>query len=156
MAKLQNPNRAKIHRNYTVEEIALLYGVHKNTVRLWIKDGLPAIDQRRPILVSGLELRQYWQTKRTSRKRKCQPYEIYCVRCRIPQRPDGNMADFEPLNASTGRLIGLCPDCGGIINKFIKCTRLDEIRGQLDITQTKALEHIDESFKPLVNSDFNQ
>lgn len=156
MAKLQNPNRAKIHRNYTVEEIALLYRVHKNTVRLWIRDGLPTIDQKRPILIAGADLRSYWQNKRTSRKRKCQPYEIYCVRCRIPQRPAGNMADYEPLNGSIGRLIGLCPDCGGIINKFIKCTRLDDIRGQLDITQTKALKHINESFKPLVNSDFNQ
>lgn len=156
MAKLQNPNRAKIHRNYTVEEIALLYGVHKNTVRLWIKDGLSTIDQKRPILIAGAELRSYWQNKRTSRKHKCQPYEIFCLRCRIPQRPAANMADYKPLNGSTGRLIGLCPDCGGVINKFIKCTRLDDIRGQLDITHTKALEHINESSKPLVNSDFNQ
>ncbi|MBD9357844.1 helix-turn-helix domain-containing protein [Methylomonas albis] len=155
MAKLQNPNRAKIHRSYSVEEIAMLYSVHKNTVRQWIKSGLPMIDQNRPILISGADLRLYWQNKRVSRKSKCQPYEIYCVRCRIPQRPAGNMADFEPRNGDTGRLIGLCPDCGGIINKFIKGTRLDAIRGQLDITHTKTLEHINDSFKPLVNSDFN-
>lgn len=156
MAKLQNPNRAKIHRSYSVEEIAMLYSVHKNTVRQWIKSGLPVIDQNRPILISGADLRLYWQNKRVSRKRQCQPYEIFCLRCRIPQRPAGNMADFELRNANIGRLIGLCPDCGGIINKFIKCTRLDAIRGQLDITHTKALEHINESSKPLVNSDFNQ
>ena len=67
MAKLQNPNRAKIHRNYSVEEIAMLYSVHKNTVRHWIKDGLLTIDQRRPILISGADLRQYWQNKRIPR-----------------------------------------------------------------------------------------
>lgn len=156
MAKLQNPNLAKIHRNYTVEEIALLYAVHKNTVRLWIKDGLPTIDQKRPILIAGADLRRYWHSKRTRGKRKCQPFEMYCVRCRKPQRPAENMTDYEPLNADTGRLIGLCPDCGGIINKFVKFTRLNEIRGQLDITQTKALKQISESDKPLVNSDFNQ
>jgi hypothetical protein len=156
MAKLQNPNRAKIHRNYTVEEIALLYQVHKNTVRLWIRDGLPTIDQKRPILIAGADLRSYWQNKRSSRKRKCQHYEIYCVRYKIPQRPAGNMADYEPLNAETGRLIGLCPDCGGIINKFVKYARLDDIRGQLDITQTNALKHINERDNLLVNSDFNQ
>lgn len=154
MAKLQNPNRAKIHRNYTVEETATLFSVHKNTVRTWLKDGLPTIDQKRPMLISGAELRNYWQNKRVSNKRTCQPYEIYCVRCRIPQRPAENMVDYEPLNEVNGRLIGLCPDCGGIINKFVKFTRLNEIRGQLDITQTKALKHISESDKPLVNSDF--
>lgn len=156
MARLQNPNRAKIHRNYTVEEVAMLYSVHKNTVRLWIKDGLPTIDQRRPILVAGSDLRSYWQNKRTSRKRKCQPFEMYCVRCRIPQRPAENMADYEPLNAHKGRLIGLCPDCDGIINKFVKSDRLGEVRGYLDITHTKQLKHISESDTPLVNSDFNQ
>lgn len=156
MAKLQNPNRAKIHRNYTVEEIAILYAVHKNTVRSWIKDGLQKIDQRRPILIAGADLRSYWQNKRVSRKRKCLTYEIYCVRCRIPQRPAENMADYEPLIADTGRLTGLCPDCGGIINKFVKFARLDEIRGFLDISQTKPLKHISESNNPLVNSDFNQ
>ena len=156
MAKLQNPNRAKIHRNYTVEEIAQLYSVHKNTVRCWIKDGLPAIDRKRPVLIAGADLRSYWQSKRNSRKRKCQPYEMYCVRCRIPQRPAENMADYEPLNDDNGRLIGLCPGCGGIMNKFVKLTRLDEISGYLDITQTKPLKHISESDNPLVNSDFNQ
>lgn len=156
MAKLQNPNRAKIHRNYTVEEIAMLYAIHKNTVRFWIKDGLPTIDRKRPVLIAGADLRNYLQGKRTSGKRKCQPFEMYCVRCRIPQRPAEDMVDYAQLNADTGRLIGLCPDCGGIINKFVKITRLDEIRSYLDITQTKPLKHINESNKPLVNSDFNQ
>ncbi len=134
----------------------MLYAVHKNTVRLWIKDGLPTIDQQRPMLIAGADLRRYWQSKRVSRKRKCQPFEMYCVRCRIPQRPAENMADYEPLNLDTGRLIGLCPDCGGIINKFVRLCRLDEIRHYLDITLTKPLKHISESGKPLVNSDFNQ
>ena len=155
MAKLQNPNLAKIHRNYTVEEIANLFSVHKNTVRLWIKDRLATIDQKRPTLIQGSDLRGYWQNKRVSKKRKCLPYEVYCVRYRTPQRPAENMADYEPITAETGRLIGLCPDCGGIINKFVNFNRLDEIRGQLEISLPKTLKHINESPKPLVNSDFN-
>ena len=44
MAKTRlNPWLAKIHRNYTVEEAARLYGLHRNTVRQWIKRGLPVI-----------------------------------------------------------------------------------------------------------------
>src|SRR6516162_8070923 len=34
-----NPRRVKIHRTYTVEEAARLFGVHKNTVRTWLKTG---------------------------------------------------------------------------------------------------------------------
>jgi hypothetical protein len=35
-----NPRRAKLHRSYTVEETARLFGVHRNTVRAWLKQGL--------------------------------------------------------------------------------------------------------------------
>lgn len=41
-----NYRRIKIHRNYTVEEAALQLNVHKNTVRSWIKDGLPALSDK--------------------------------------------------------------------------------------------------------------
>ena len=51
-----NPKHAKIHRNYSVVEIARRFGVHKNTVRNWLKQGLVTIDGRRPILILGREL----------------------------------------------------------------------------------------------------
>jgi transposase-like protein len=46
-----NPRLVKLHRNYSVEEIARLFDLHKNTVRHWLKQGLAAIDDRRPRLV---------------------------------------------------------------------------------------------------------
>jgi len=156
MAKLQNPNLAKIHRSYTVEEVADLFSVHKNTVRLWIKDGLATNDNKRPLLILGSNLREYLQGKRASAKRKCLSYEIYCLRCRAAKRPAENMVDYETINAKTGRLIGLCPSCNGIINKYVRVDQLAHIQSQLDIALPKALKHINESDKPLVNSDFNK
>jgi hypothetical protein len=42
----RHPNHrlVKIHRSYTVEEIAKLYVIHKNTVRRWVKSGLAISD----------------------------------------------------------------------------------------------------------------
>jgi hypothetical protein len=154
MAKYPNPNLVKIHRNYTVEEVANLFPVHKNTVRSWVKDGLATNDNKKPMLILGFHLKHYLQTKRESNKRKCQPFEIYCVRCRSPQLPAGNMVDYEPISDSMGRLIGLCPSCNGIINKFFNIAQMEQIQGNLDITFPKALKHIIESINPLVNSDF--
>jgi hypothetical protein len=128
MAKRPNLNLAKIHRNYTVEEVANLFSVHKNTVRLWVKDGLATNDDKRPMLILGSSLKQYLQSKRKSNKRKCHPFEMYCVRCRLPQVPAGNMADYEPINGSMGRLIGLCPSCNGIINKYFNVAQLEQIQ----------------------------
>jgi len=156
MAKRLNPNLAKIHRNYTVEEVANLFSVHKNTVRLWIKDGLAVSDDKRPLLILGSELKRYLQDKRKSNKRKCQVFEIYCVRCREPKIPDEKMVDYEAFNETSGRLIGLCPDCGCIINKFFSMARLEQIKEKLDVTLPKALKHISKSVKPLLNSDFKK
>lgn len=156
MAKNHNPNKARIHRNYTVEEVANLFSIHKNTVRSWVKDGLPINDDKRPILILGVSLRQYLQTKRLANKRKCLPFEIYCLRCRLPQKPLGNMADYELSGSSTGRLIGLCPVCETVINKYFNLAKLEQIEGKLDITFTKALKHINDSNKPLLNSDLKQ
>lgn len=156
MGKRLNPNLVKIHRSYSVGEVVELFSVHKNTVRSWVKDGLPTNDNKRPMLILGSDLKHYLQSKRTSKKRKCQPFEMYCVRCRSPQIPYGNMVDYEPINSNMGCLIGLCPSCEGIINKFCKFANLEKIKGKLDITFTKALEHINESSNPPVNSDFNK
>ena len=44
MAKRHRSHRlVKIHRSYTVEEASILLGVHRNTVREWIKRGLTPI-----------------------------------------------------------------------------------------------------------------
>ncbi len=51
-----NHRLVKIHRNYTVEEAARMFGIHKNTVRCWIKAGLPVCDDMRPQLILGREL----------------------------------------------------------------------------------------------------
>lgn len=149
-----NPRLAKIHRNYTVEEIATLFGVHRNTVRAWVKRGLPTSDDRRPMLILGRDLVAFLQVQRAKNKRICQPGEIYCVRCRAPKAPAGAMADYETLTATQGNLVAICPDCETIIYRRVSLAKLAQIRGKLDITFPQALRHIGESLQPSVNSDF--
>lgn len=154
MPKSLNPNRVKIHRNYTVEEAAYLLEVHKNTVRTWIKEGLPVCDERRPTLILGLQLRTYLQEKRKSRKQKCRIDEMYCMRCRTPQRPAGDMVDLAPASASANRLTGLCPNCGSLMNRFASDASLERIKEKLDVCIPLSLQHINKSNQLPVNSDF--
>lgn len=128
MGKLHNPNKAKIHRSYTVEEVARLFTIHKNTVRNWVKKGLPICDEQRPILILGNDLREFLQQKRKQNKRKCKPQEMYCMRCRAPQITAEGMVDYEPITEVTGRLIGLCSCCDGVMNKYISLTGFRDIQ----------------------------
>ena len=148
-----NPRLAKIHRNYTVEEVADLFCVHRNTVREWVKRGLPTSDDRRPLLILGRDLMAYLQAKRVKNKQTCQPGQIYCVRCRAPKSPDGEMAEYVPLTPTLGNLIGICPSCSSMMYRRVNLTKLTEVSANLDLTLPQAHLHIRESPNPSVNSD---
>lgn len=148
-----NPRRAKIHRSYTVEEIASLFDIHKNTVRSWLKQGLQVTDDRRPKLVLGRHLAAFLQARRLRHKRTCQPGEIYCVRCRAPKIPAGDMVEYQPVTESIGNLIALCPDCNSIMNRRVSLAKLKVIQGQMDTTFPQVLQHINERNHPSVNVD---
>ena len=109
--RLHNPNLAKIHRNYTVEEVADLYDVFKGTVRAWIKAGLPVLNDKRPMLILGSDLVAFHQARRTKNKQQCKPGEMYCVCCRAPKKPAGDMADCRIITETIGNLEAICPDC---------------------------------------------
>lgn len=154
--RLHNPNLAKIYRNYTVEEVAILYGVFKGTVRAWIKAGLPIINDKRPLLILGSDLAAFHQARRTKNKQKCKPGEIYCVRCRGPKNPAGDMADYRIITEKIGNLEAICPDCDKIMNRRVSLSKLEQVCGEITITLPQALQHIIESNQPSVNSGLKQ
>ena len=155
----RHPNHrlVKIHRNYTVEEIARLLGCHRNTVWDWIKRrGLTTIDQRRPILIHGRDLADFLQKRRATNKQTCQPGEIYCLRCRKPQVPAGNMADYKPITATHGNLVGICPTCEAMMYRALSLAKLDQCREKLEVGLPQELQHLIESSRLSVNRDFNR
>lgn len=154
--RLHNPNLAKIHRSYTVEEVASLYGVFKGTVRAWVKAGLPTINDKRPMLILGSSLVAFHQSRRTKNKQTCKPGEIYCVRCRAPKLPALGMVDYRVITEKIGNLEAICPDCNSIMNRRVSLAKLGQVRGKLDITMPLALRHINESNSLTVNSDLKQ
>lgn len=150
-----NHRLVKLHRSYSVEDVARLFDIHKNTVRAWVKAALPTCDRKRPTLILGLELAAYLKSRRTKNKRPCRPGEIYCVRCREPKRPAGDMAEFQPTTATLGNLIGICPDCEGMVYRRASRAKLAEIGGNLDISFSEAKQQVSETDSPIENSDFS-
>lgn len=149
-----NPRLAKRLSLYTVEELARLFQLHKNTVRRWQKLGLKPIDDRRPALFRGVDVADFLQTRRKKAKRPCRPGEIYCLKCRAPKMPDGNMADLSVQGPSRGCLIGICPTCATMLYRRVNPSHIESIRGPLEINVRSAQTRIEDRDNPNLSSDF--
>ena len=153
-ARHPNPRLAKIHRSYSVEEMARLFRVHKNTVRTWLRQGLKVIDDQRPTVVRGEEIRRFLSERRARAKQSCGPGRIYCLPCRAPKEPGLKMAECVKTAETTGTLQGICPDCGRLIYRRVNPQKIDAVRGDLDVTVTWAGSRIEDTTKSNVNCDF--
>jgi hypothetical protein len=152
-ARHPNPRLAKIHRSYTVEEIARLFKLHKNTVRAWLRQGLEVIDGQRPAVARGDSIRRFLSDRRAQAKRPSGPGRIYCLPCRAPKVPALKMAECVKTGDSAGTLQGICPDCTRMIYRRVNPQKIGAVRGDLDVTFTQAKLRIEETRKPYVNCD---
>jgi len=151
-----NPNRVKVNRSYTYEELAAVFGIHKNTIAAWVKGGLPCMNERRPFLILGRDAKVFLQERRVNKKQKCKENEFYCVRCKAPVKPAENFVEYTPITDTKGRLTGLCECCEcceGIVNKFISYASVDAYSLIFTLEKPIGLEHIKDTPTPLLNSD---
>jgi hypothetical protein len=123
-----SPRLAKSLRTYDIAEAARLYGCHRNTIRHWLRQGLRPIDDGRPLLILGSALNAFHAARRAACKRPCGPGELYCVPCRKPQRPAGDMVDIVEINTKVWKVTAICPDCGRLLNQRAGAMRLADFR----------------------------
>jgi hypothetical protein len=151
-----NPRRVKIHRTYTVEEVARLFSVHKNTVRSWLKAGLPRIDGRRPILVLGRQLAAFLHARRQRRRQRCRAGEFYCFRCRAPRRSASRAAEYFPLTAHSGNLRAICAECGAPMYRRSSLRNLAVAAGDLEVALPQAQQRLIERTDACLNYDLER
>ncbi len=148
-----NPRLIKLHRAYSVEEAARTLGAHKNSVRGWIKDGLPTVDHSRPSLILGQELRAYLDGKRKAAKRPCPPGTLYCFKCRQPRAPALGMVEATRQNATTGNLSAMCETCSTMMHRRTRLVAIGAIMPNLDVQIREAGPRIGERIAPSLNCD---
>jgi plasmid maintenance system antidote protein VapI len=153
-ARYPNPRQVKIHRPYTVEELAAALGVHKHTVRRWIRQGLCPIDSGRPTVLRGHVVRAFLDGRRAKAKRPCAPGEIYCFKCRAPKTPAGKVADLEITQSSVGRLVAICETCGTMLYRRVNPTKIDADWGNLEIAIRQRQERIADPTEPKLTAAF--
>jgi hypothetical protein len=95
----------------------------------------------------------FLQARRAKNKQPCKPGELYCVRCRSPKSPAGDMAEYSPITEKFGNLIAICPDCDAFMNRHVSLAKIGQDRGKIDISFPEEVRHLIDSTKPTVNSD---
>ena len=144
MARHPNSKRVKLHRTYTVAGAATCLAVHANTIRNYLRNGLTPIDGKRPVLILGVVLRAFLEERRAKGRQTCQPGEMYCLRCKAPRRPAGDIADYIPTTATIGNLRALCPDCEGLMHRRVALAKIEGVMPGIAVTPQQRPRHIEE------------
>ena len=148
-----NPMLSKINRSYTVEEVARIYGLNRETVRRWLRDGgLCAIDDRRPALIQGAALRAFLAARRQAAKRPTPTGMLHCFGCRAGRPPALGMADYlPPEGGGPGNLRALCEACGTIMNRRARWAVVPAILPGIEVRVVERAGRIAERPTPPVN-----
>lgn len=148
-------NRIKQTCNYDSADIAKLFGIHRNTVRHWLKDGLAAIDDRRPVLVHGTVLKAFVTNRQQTQRQKCALGEFFCFRCRAPRKPWGDTADLSFHSDKIARLTALCNICETVMHRTISRSDIPKLAKMISL-QKLAPERLSDCVDTSVNVDFER
>jgi hypothetical protein len=55
------------------------------------------------------------------------------------------MVDFEPKTATSGNMIGICPDCDSLMYRRVSFAKLSVACGNLEVRLPEEAEHIVDS-----------
>lgn len=156
MSSRNNPNSIKIHRSYTVIEVSETLGVHPKTVRNWIRAGLPVFDEKRPLLITGADLKIYLKQKRKTYMHQCVAHEMYCFKCRQPNNPSIETLQFIAKPAGMVQMAGRCKECGCKANKYVSWRDVNQIWLELGGKLPIAEKHLNLRGKALLNCPLNK
>ncbi len=155
-SKRANPQLVKMHRSYSVPELAYCLGVHKNTVRHWQRGGLQPLDDQRPALFHGEAIRAFLTRQNASRKRPCPAGTLYCFKCREPRPPALGMVDFVAINAVSGNVRAICAMCDTMMHRRARKATLASILPGCDVQIVEAPSRLKGSPLPSLDCEFER
>jgi hypothetical protein len=116
---------------------------------------LPAVAGH-PVLMLGRDLRTFLRQRREHAKRPCRSDEMFCLRCRMPRMPAGDMVEYQSATPTRGRLVGLCSCCGAVMYRSVNPSRIPRNLASMVGPVQAGRGHIGESTRAIVNSDFGE
>lgn len=134
---------------YDLDDVCALYkkyGLHPQTVRGWIKKGLPTVAGGRPTLIYGADLREFLAKQNESGKCKTVFHEMFCLKCKDARPAFKRQIVLEQVNGSV-RAKAHCQTCKSIMNKPYKLSDIPHLRKVFRVGDV--LELYDSAASPL-------
>ena len=151
-----NLNLIKINYTYSISEICEDFNKHKNTVDKWIREeGLKTIDNKRPRLIHGKDLKEFLTKRQASKKSKCKTDELFCFKCQKPRRPKDNLVTISIENQKCGNLKALCSVCEGKMNQRFSLKNLGNLQNTFEVQEPHD-QHLIECLPNSSNCDLKQ
>ncbi len=131
MSKRLYPHkRVRYWYAYDIDDICALFsdlGLHPQTVRKWIKNGLQAMDAGKPALVYGHDLIAYLKKNNSANKCKTAFDEMYCMRCQDARPVFRNKIAVEQKTQFL-KVQGACRECKNPMFKNYKLSDFPALR----------------------------
>ncbi len=142
--------RPKKHFVYTVEDLMKLYGVVRNTVSNWVKEGLKPSDGAIPYVFHGAEVKCFRDARRLTNKAHLRKGEFRCFRCKRRVFPPPRSLQCLQTKRGFFSVWGSCSACDAVVTKRVNETDCDKIL--MCINTNTSLASLDEGYE-LVPAD---
>ncbi len=146
MSRTYGMIRPKRDRTYTVEDVQKLYSVTRNTITNWINAGLKRVDEDRPQLFRGAELKRFHCERALKTKRKLRMSEFKCTACKARVTPSLQTIRIERSASRTPSAWARCPECGASVIRLLNDTTCNTY--QACINTNTSLHSLDEEEGP--------
>lgn len=134
---------------YDVEEICTLYKAYRlnvQTVRAWIKQGLHTIDNGKPSLIYGHDLKQFLGKLNLSHKCSTAFEQFFCMKCKEATAPFKKQVVLEPTPHYV-KAKSQCQTCKTTMHKNYKMGDIPRLR--ISFKLVGVLELYDSNTSPL-------
>lgn len=142
MSKRLYPHkRVRYWYAYDIDDICALFsdlGLHPQTIRKWIKNGLNTTDAGKPALVYGQDLIAYLKKNNNANKCKTAFVHLYCMKCQDARPVFRNQISVEQKSQFL-KVQGACRGCKKPMFKNYKLSDFPALRKKFTLVGVSEL-----------------
>ncbi len=144
--RLYPHNRVRYWRAYSIDEVCALFsdkGLHAQTVRKWLKNGLKCIDAGKPVLIYGNDLIVFLKQRNTQNKCKTEFHQLFCMKCQDARSAYKNQISVEQ-KAQFLKVNAVCRTCKKSMFKNYKLADFSALKKKFKLVDVSRLDDLTE------------